>query len=135
VADSPTIPVVAAVIVREERYLLGRRPMGKRHAGLWEFPGGKVLEGESLLEAARRELDEELALRATAAGETLFSAADPGSPFVVHFVEIVAEGEPRPSEHSEVGWLDLTELGELPLAPSDAAFASWLSRDPAEETA
>ena len=123
--------MVAAVIDRDGCYLLGRRPPAKRHGGLWEFPGGKLLEGECFLEAARRELDEELALRATEAGETLFSAADPGSPFVIHFVEILAEGEPLPSEHSEVGWFDVAELARMPLAPSDAAFVSWLARDSA----
>jgi len=52
--------VVAAVIERDGKYLLCQRPQGKRYGGLWEFPGGKLLAGESLLEAARRELREEL---------------------------------------------------------------------------
>jgi 8-oxo-dGTP pyrophosphatase MutT (NUDIX family) len=52
--------VLAAVIRRQDRYLVCRRPAHKRHGGLWEFPGGKLEPGETLLEAARRELREEL---------------------------------------------------------------------------
>lgn len=48
--------VIAAVIERAGKYLLCQRPQGKRYGGHWEFPGGKVLAGESFLEAARREV-------------------------------------------------------------------------------
>ncbi|MCK7504065.1 MAG: NUDIX domain-containing protein [Desulfobacterales bacterium] len=61
------IHVIAAVIRRDGRYLVGRRPDGKRHGGLWEFPGGKVDPGESRLEAAHRELGEELGMQALSA--------------------------------------------------------------------
>jgi len=128
VAEATDIQVVAAVVNHDGRYLLGRRPEGKRHGGLWEFPGGKMLEGESFLAAAHRELHEELALTATDAGATLFSARDPGSPFVISFVEITVEGEPDPTEHSEIGWFDLAQLREMALAPSDAAFVDWLQQ-------
>ena len=57
------VAVIAAVIQRGDKYLLGQRPESKRHGGLWEFPGGKVHDGESRLEAIRRELAEELALK------------------------------------------------------------------------
>ena len=127
-AEASLIQVVAAVIDREGRYLLGRRPEGKRHGGLWEFPGGKMLEGESLLEAAHRELQEELALSATGAGSTLFSANDPDSPFVINFIEITVDGEPNATEHSEIGWFALPQLKAMELAPSDAAFVDWLAR-------
>jgi len=71
-----TIPVIAAVIVRGGRYLVGQRPDGKRHGGLWEFPGGKLDPGETLLHAARRELGEELGMGAVSVGEILYSASD-----------------------------------------------------------
>lgn len=121
------IPVVAAVIDREGRYLLGRRPAHKRHGDLWEFPGGKMEEGEDYLSAARRELREELELTAQAIGKELFRAADEGSPFVIHFVEVQATGIPASLEHSEVGWFTLEQLITLPLAPSDAQFVRHLS--------
>ena len=100
-SDAPPIRVIAAVVESSGRWLVGRRPVEKRHGGLWEFPGGKVHPGESALEAARRELDEELSLDAVAVGRTLFTARDEGSPFVIDFVEVTAIGDPTPHEHSE----------------------------------
>lgn len=127
-AEEEIVPVVAAVVVRGGRYLLGRRPEEKRHGGLWEFPGGKVLDGESHFEAARRELAEELALEVTSLGRLLHSVRDPGAPFRVDFVEAYADGEPRAREHAEVAWLAVDELQRLPLAPADAHFVAWLTR-------
>lgn len=120
------IAVVAAVIRREDRYLLGKRPLPKRHGGLWEFPGGKIHDGESTFEAARRELAEELALEAAAEGATLHTAGDGDAPFLIHFVEIETRGEPTPLEHDEVGWFTVHELARLPLAPADASFVRTL---------
>ena len=88
------IPVVAAVVLRDGRYLVGRRPAHKRHGGLWEFPGGKVDVGESMLEAARRELAEELSVSTNGIGRTLFSSRDGDAPFVIHFVEVEIDGDP-----------------------------------------
>ncbi len=120
--------MVAAVIRREGRYLVGRRPRAKRHGGLWEFPGGKVQEGESSFDAARRELAEELALEATLAGTTLLTVGDGDAPFVIRFVEIEVRGEPTPLEHEAVGWFTPAELARLPLAPADAEFVRSLLR-------
>ncbi len=118
--------VVAAVLRREQRYLLGLRPSEKRHGGLWEFPGGKLAPGESLVAAARRELAEELDLDVTAVGDVLRSVGDRGSPFVIEFVEAHVVGDPVALEHEAVGWFTLEEMDSMPLAPADAAFAGWL---------
>ena len=120
------ISVVAAVIQRDGRYLVGRRPPDKRHGGLWEVPGGKVAAGESMLDAIRRELIEELAVSTSHIGRTLFSSRDGDTPFVIHFVEVEIEGEPVPREHTEVAWVTPSELGALSLAPADAAFVGEL---------
>lgn len=119
-------PVVAAVVRRDDRYLVCRRPAHKRHGGLWEFPGGKIRDGESRSQAVHRELAEELGLEALDVGPLLFSAEDHGAPFVIEFVETRASGVPVLYEHSEAGWFDVAELGQLALAPADARFAAWL---------
>lgn len=117
-----SIEVVAAVIRRDAEVLVARRPDHKRHGGLWEFPGGKVLEGESYLEAAKRELGEELGVQVLEAGPPIFSAADPESPFIIRFVEVRISGEPRPREHARLRWAAIGELGALRLAPADERF-------------
>jgi len=114
------------VVRRAGRYLVGRRPEQKRHGGLWEFPGGKMLEGESRLDATRRELSEELGLEVVALGPLLLSVDDPGSRYRVEFVEVEALGDPDPHEHSSVAWLTPGELASLALAPADATFVAWL---------
>jgi len=120
--------VIAAVVRLEERYLLGRRPDEKRHGGLWEFPGGKLDPGESMADAARRELHEELGVTVRRLGATRYSVRDEGSPFLIEFVDVEVEGVPVALEHSELGWFTPAEMGTLPLAPADARFAAWLER-------
>lgn len=121
------VAVVAAVVRRGDRYLLGRRPQAKRHGGMWEFPGGKLHPGEAPSEGLRRELKEELGLACAGHGRPLWSARDPGSPFVIDFLAVDAEGAPAALEHQEVGWFTLEELREMPLAPTDAAFVAVLA--------
>lgn len=118
--------VLAAVLKREGRLLIARRPPGKRHAGLWEFPGGKFLPGESPLAAARRELSEELGIETVAVDDRLLAVPDPGSVFVVEFYAVTALGEPAALEHAELAWVLPEELPAYHLAPSDRTFAEWL---------
>jgi mutator protein MutT len=126
-ADSADIvDVIAAVIERQGRYLVCRRPAGKRHAGLWEFPGGKIESGEGIEEAARRELREELDLELVEIGEELFRRIDPGTHFQVRFVICRCNGEPTCIEHSEIEWLAPSELLTCDLAPGDMEFARLL---------
>lgn len=128
-----TVPVMAAVIRRADTVLVGLRPSHKRHGGLWEFPGGKVMDGETHLEAVRRELAEELAVEVLEVGPPTFSARDPAAPFVIHFVETTIEGEPRALEHQEIRWVSAPELRSLELAPADRRFVE--SRGPREPRA
>lgn len=115
--------VLAAVIEREGRLLLARRPPGKRHAGLWEFPGGKFLPGETPLAVARRELAEELGVEAVSLGALLTAIPDPGSPFVIEFHAVEIRGEPAALEHDALAWALPEELLLYSLAPSDRSFA------------
>ena len=115
---------MAAVIEREGRILLGRRPREKRHGGLWEFPGGKVLDSESFGDAIARELREELGLGVERLGGVLSRVSDPGSVFEIIFVEVSVSGVPAPVEHERVAWFGREELSRLALAPADAQFVS-----------
>jgi 8-oxo-dGTP diphosphatase len=118
--------VIAAIIQRNGQYLLCQRPPHKRHGQLWEFPGGKLEAGETLMDAAQRELREELGLTVTGIGEVQLAIKDPGSPFVVNFVPVTTEGEPEAIEHVALGWFAINDLLKVPLAPSDHKFAIYL---------
>jgi 8-oxo-dGTP diphosphatase len=120
------ISVLAAVITHEDRYLVCQRPLSKRHGGLWEFPGGKIESGESLLDAANRELTEELNVTAVSVGDPIYSVHDEGSLFVINFVPSEIAGTPTCLEHADVRWASLEEIQHLDLAPSDRQFVRFL---------
>ena len=124
---SHKIRVIAAVIRRDSTWLICKRPLHKRHGGLWEFPGGKIRDGESDFDAASRELGEELLVDVTGVGRLLFTTQDPGSAFSIEFVEVEIDGEPQAIEHSEIRWCRLSKLTSLPLAPADAKFVRTIS--------
>ncbi len=123
--------MVAAVIRRDAKVLLGRRPDHKRHGGLWEFPGGKVDDGENAVDAVTRELLEEFGVETTSVGEVVYECPDPGSPFLVRFLDVGIRGTPEPTEHTAIDWFEPESLPTVDLAPCDARFVSeYLLRVP-----
>ena len=116
------IRVLAAVIQQNDRFLVCQRPFHKRHGGLWEFPGGKVKDGETDLAAARRELQEELGVHVTEVGPVERSVKDPGSEFVIEFLPVNIQGEPQCLEHEALVWTREGDLLDLDLAPSDRRY-------------
>lgn len=124
------IRVLAALLHRDGRWLLGRRPVHKRHGGLWEFPGGKVEPGEDDRTAMARELREELGLTLTTLGAERCVVHDVGSPFQIVFLDAEADGEPVAHEHEALAWVALHEFDAYALAPSDAACVRQLRDAP-----
>ena len=106
---SEIIQVAAAVLLRKDgkEYLLARRPQGKVYAGYWEFPGGKVEDGESVRQALFRELHEELGITATAATPWLTRQFTyPHATVNIHFWRVTAwEGEIKALEHDAIEWM------------------------------
>jgi len=121
-ASPDVIRVLAAVVRRGERFLLCRRPMEKRHGGLWEFPGGKMDPGEDESTAVARELREELDVEVASVGPVEWRIRDAGSPFVIEFVPVGIRGEPRCLEHLALEWVTPLESRGLPLAPADRRY-------------
>lgn len=120
--------VIAAVIERNGRYLVCQRPTDRTHGALWEFPGGKVEPGETIQQAAKRELAEELGLKVTGVGEVRIKFTDPNSGYEVAFVDVQVDGDPRLLEHMALNWITDDGLLDLPLAPSDRKFAEYLNQ-------
>jgi len=117
--------VVAAVVTRNGKALLCQRPERKHHGGLWEFPGGKTEPGEDNHAALVRELREELGVRVTQTGATLFTDTDAARGVTIEFIETHFDGEPQCLEHQALQWADPKLLGTLALAPADQRFALW----------
>jgi 8-oxo-dGTP diphosphatase len=111
------IPVVTALISREGKLLVGRRPEGQSLPGLWEFPGGKIELGETPEEALHRELKEELGIDAEIGELALATTHNYGQTgivllfFHVHFWK----GELRSVHHTEVKWASPADLNNWPL--------------------
>lgn len=132
------IPVVCAILVREDRLLLAQRPAGKHLALKWEFPGGKVEPGEEPAAALIRELQEELGctVRIVAALERSEHTYDRGTIEMIPFVcELNASSaEPVAQEHAAIAWVTLDEVAGFDLAPADWPVVEvlrewWASRD------
>jgi 8-oxo-dGTP diphosphatase len=118
--------VAAAVIQLDGRFLLCCRPPGKRYAGLWEFPGGKLAPGESLHHGIERELAEELGVRTQRVEDVELSVPDPGSGFIIDFARVSIFGTPEAREHADLAWVLAEKLLDHPLAPSDHEFVVYL---------
>ena len=132
------IEVTAGVLVHDGRVLVGQRPAGTRHAGKWEFPGGKVEPGESLPACLRRELHEELGIEADV-GAQLWRAVHryPGGPDVaVTFFRVVAYRGSLGNQHfAALQWVTLADLAILDVLDADRAFVAALGRGEVSLTA
>jgi A/G-specific adenine glycosylase len=109
----PHVNVVAAVIRRRGRVLIGRRPPRGLLGGLWEFPGGKVGDGETREQALCRELGEELAIRVRP-DALLGSVEHAYSHFriTLHLYDCtVLEGDPLPRTHTALKWVFPSAFG------------------------
>jgi 8-oxo-dGTP diphosphatase len=115
------INVVGAVLTQGSKILAAQRGKDMSLSGLWEFPGGKIEEGETPQEALRRELEEELLCTADIGEkvETTEHEYDFGIVILTTFFGTIVDKEPTLTEHSEVRWVEASELGGLPWAPAD----------------
>ncbi|MDE8344592.1 MAG: 8-oxo-dGTP diphosphatase MutT [Acidocella sp.] len=133
-ATPATLPVtlVAAValIDTEGHILLARRPEGKKMAGLWEFPGGKMEPGETPEAALVRELAEELGIEVNAADLAPFVfASHPYEKFHLLMPVFLCRrwrGTPAGREGQALAWVAPTRLIEYPMPPADRPLIPML---------
>jgi len=113
--------VVAALILKEGKILLCRRPAHKARALKWEFVGGKVEPGESREEALVRECREELNIELSV-GELLAQTVHqyPDLSVQLHlFLSRIREGIPQRLEHEEIRWVRPEDVGNYDLCEAD----------------
>lgn len=133
-AGLPAVPVLlvaaVALVDADGRVLLAQRPPGKAMAGMWEFPGGKVQEGETPEQALIRELKEELGI------DTAESCLAPLT-FASHRYERfhllmplyacrVWKGEPTPLEGQSLAWVKPVRMKDYPMPPADIPLVAML---------
>jgi len=125
--------IVTAAVIRDEvgRVLLARRPADRHMGGLWEFPGGKVHEGESPAAGLARELAEELGVEARIGAPITFAVhEEPGLAILLLFYRAtLVTGRPLPLDGQELAWVEPSELDRYEMPPADAALVQTLTRD------
>ncbi len=125
------ITVVAAVIERDGQILICQRRPNERHALRWEFPGGKVEHGETLEQALRRELTEELGIQATIGPEIKrypFSYNGRSGILLVFFRVTDYAGEIQNRIFATVKWEQRSKLPEYGFLEGDVDFVNELAR-------
>jgi 8-oxo-dGTP diphosphatase len=120
--------VVAAIIERDDRFLLTLRAAGSHLAGCWEFPGGKCHPTETHGEALRRELHEELDIVASVGACEFHVTHDYGDRAVsLFFYRCTFDGEPKPMLGQDMAWIARSDLSGLPFPEADRALIERLS--------
>ena len=119
--------VVAAVIEKDNRFLLTRRQHGVHLAGMWEFPGGKIDPAETHTAALEREIKEELDAGVDV-GELVFHTTHeyPDRTVALFFYRCALVGTPRPLLGQEMRWVPRDELASLGFPPADEALITLL---------
>ena len=113
--------VVAALIWKNNKFMICQRPVHKARGLLWEFVGGKVEHGETKEQALIRECREELAVT-LAVGDVFMDVVHEYPDLTVHltlFNATIAEGEPQKLEHNDIKWITPSEIPNYEFCPAD----------------
>lgn len=131
VPGKPILLVAAAALVDADgRVLIAERPAGRSMAGLWEFPGGKVAEGETPEAALVRELHEELGIdtRQSCLAPLAFASHgyDDFHLLMPLFVCRTWLGQPQGREGQRLAWVRPARLGDYEMPPADLPLVALL---------
>ena len=129
--DRPVTEVAVGVLLQPDgAFLLTSRPQGKVYAGYWEFPGGKLEAGETVEQALRRELHEELGITIGAAELWKTQMVDyPHALVRLHFCKVRQwEGQLQMREAQSFAWQQLP-VGVVPVLPGTVPVLTWLAQE------
>lgn len=124
------VVVAGALIDEGGSVLIAQRPLGKHMAGRWEFPGGKVGEGETPDQALRREFREELGIeviRSSFEMSLVHAYPDREVELLFHVIEIW-DGIPRSLDGQGLRWVSLPELLAQDILEADLPFVRALQQ-------
>ena len=120
-AERKLTEVVAALIWKEDKFMICQRPVTKSCALLWEFVGGKAEKGETHEEALRRECREELGIEISV-GEAFTDVIHEYPDITVHltlFNSEISKGEPELLEHNDIRWISPDKIPQYNFCPAD----------------
>jgi len=129
--DRPVTEVAVGVLLQPDgSFLLTSRPQGKVYEGYWEFPGGKLEAGETVAQALRRELEEELGIRIGAVQPWKVEVVDyPHALVRLNFCKVFDwEGELQMREHQSFAWQQLP-VQVVPVLPGTVPLLQWLAEE------
>lgn len=126
-----TVLVVAAALIDSDgRVLIAQRPDGKQLAGQWEFPGGKVEDGETPETALIRELEEELGIvvKQACLAPFVFASHTYESFHLLMPLYLIRrwDGEPEAREHKALKWVRPNDMRNYEMPPADLPLVAWL---------
>jgi 8-oxo-dGTP diphosphatase len=125
------IVVTAAVIERDDAFLVTRRPRGVHLEGCWEFPGGKCEADESHDACLQREIREELDAGVRVVDEILSVTHEyPDRIVELHFLRCELLSEPKPMLGQEMRWITRSKLSTVEFPPADAELIAVLTAWP-----
>ena len=117
--------VTAAIIFKNTKVLIARRAPSEKFAGSWEFPGGKVEQGETPEQCLKRELREEFGVETLIkeyVGESIYEYSMGSIRLLAYLVDIVG-GNINLCVHDDYNWVDINDLLEYNLLPADITIA------------
>jgi len=120
--------VIAAIIMKDGKVLIAQRGQGQRLAGKWEFPGGKLEEGETPQECLKREIKEELDMDIEVEGyfgESVYHYETGPIRLVAYKARMLGESC-RLNVHSRMEWVAPHELAKYDFAPADVPIVDKL---------
>jgi 8-oxo-dGTP diphosphatase len=129
-AERAVVDVAVGVLMQGQAFLLTSRPKGKVYAGYWEFPGGKLEAGESVEQALRRELQEELGITIGQVQVWKTQMVDyPHALVRLHFCKVWDwQGELQMREAQSHAWQTLP-VAVLPVLPGTIPVLAWLAQE------
>lgn len=129
--DRAVVDVAVGVLLREDKsFLLTSRPAGKAYAGYWEFPGGKLEAGETVEQALRRELQEEIGIEIGDAVPWKVEMVDyPHALVRLHFCKVIKwSGALQMREEQSFTWAQLP-VHVSPVLPGTIPVLQWFAQE------
>ncbi len=129
--EKSIIEVVAALLEKEGKFLICRRPPHKARGLLWEFVGGKVEKGETKEEALIRECREELGIDISV--KELFTEVLHEYPDITIHLSVfkghIENGQPKLFEHTELRYISPDEITDYDFCPADKEILEKIERE------